>query len=160
MAQQDLESHQFQSWKLIVDAYAGSYIHGVVRGEAAKSESVKRPSDKMDEVNRNITNLRSGRLTPEMFRVNMIALGYSQRSVEDMLQEFGKWIEQRDTFQPHFGGIKRDNDDDRGKTKERAYICPDHTHEEVMAFMGSAIEHGKMPRTRAHCIKVRREGNG
>jgi hypothetical protein len=65
-----------------------------------------------------------------------------KRSIEDLIQLEWTGIE-----------IKRDDGD--GKMKEKAYICPAHTHEEIMAFMGSAIEHGKMPRTRAHCIKVR-----
>lgn len=62
-----------------------------------------------------------------------------KRSIEDLIQMQWTGVE-----------IKRD-----GERREKAYICPDHSREEIIAFMGSAIERGKIPKTRAHCIKVR-----
>ncbi len=67
-----------------------------------------------------------------------------KRSIDDLIQLGWCGVE-----------VKRE-----GSRREKAYICPDHTHQEVMSFMGSAIEHGRMPRTRAHCIVVRGGNDG
>ncbi len=44
-----------------------------------------------------------------------------------------------------------------GEKREKAFVCPKHSHDEVVKFAGSAMERGKLPKTRAHCIKVRGE---
>lgn len=72
----------------------------------------------------------------------------------------GKKVPKRsidDLIQLEWTGIEIKREDER---KEKAYICPDHVQRDVVAFMGSAIEHGKIPRVRAHCIKVRGKENG
>jgi hypothetical protein len=141
----------FSLWKDMIGTIADSYIDGVVRGEANEAEASEGMSDKVDEVNENITNLRRGWISPETFRVIMTALGYSQGSIEEIMRDITS-----SGFIPHFGGnISGEQFNQVQQQVNRAMELFDYDPANYGEDNTSAPVEPVRPRTRAECIKVR-----